>query len=487
MKNIFKSRRFKYGTFATLFVIGFLIAIIIVNIIAGELVKRFPLSVDLTQNKVFELSDESISFLKNLEQEVEVTVMTTKEQYTTSGGYYAQAVAVLEKYPQYSSKVSVKFVDLLKDPSYTTQYPDLQLNTSSILVKSGTKTKKVSVQDLFNIETDQYYGGQTIASSKAEQTLTSAIIGVTNNGEAPKVVLTTGHEETVSAGLASILSANNFEVKEQKLLTEELDNTANIIVMNGPMRDYTADEIKKLDTFLDNGGKLDKTLIYLASSDAPALPNLEAFLKEWGINVGTGVVYETDSAKLATAQNPFFTMVNYTSEDYAAGLAGRNLFVTVPYGKPLTKAYDSLRNITADEILGYGDTSYVYPADADENYKPSTNDVKGPFSAAIRAKKLAYEGSTPHASYVFAFASSLAIDENVTTSTVFSNGQYISALLNEITGTKSSIAIVPKTIGSGSLNINGAQVITIGITFMIVIPLAVLIAGIVIWLKRRNK
>ena len=47
-KSLFKSRKFKYGGFATLFTVIFLVAVVILNVIATALVDRYPLTLDLT-------------------------------------------------------------------------------------------------------------------------------------------------------------------------------------------------------------------------------------------------------------------------------------------------------------------------------------------------------------------------------------------------------------------------------------------------------
>ena len=55
-KNIFNSRRFKHGSLATAMTVGFVAAVVLVNVIVGLLVERFPMNIDLTDNQIFELS-----------------------------------------------------------------------------------------------------------------------------------------------------------------------------------------------------------------------------------------------------------------------------------------------------------------------------------------------------------------------------------------------------------------------------------------------
>ncbi len=486
LKGILQNRRFRYGSFATMLTVGFVAILIVLNLIASLLVDKFPLTLDMTSNNVFGLSQESIDFLKGLDQDVEIKVLAKKEDYLNASDYYAQAITVLDSYQKYSDRIKIDYIDIIKDPSIVSQYPDLSLSSGNILIKSDKRSKKILDSDLFNIEIDYNSYSQYITSSKAEQVLSSAIEYVTAE-RTVLVSLITGHDELESTGLGSILTLNNYDTVSQKILSEDINPDAQFAVINAPMRDYTADEIKRLDAFLDNGGNYGKTLIYFADSDQPVLPNLEAFLEEWGIGVGQGIVYETDNNMLASAQYPFYAFTEFTSSDYTTAIASRDLGVLMAFGKPLTALFEGKGDKTTATLLSYSATSYLYPADAPEGYTPSTDDVKGPFGALIRSQKMRYDGTTPLTSNLLVFSTSVAVDESVTASTVMGNAEYVTEMLNTISDKGTSLNIVAKTVGSKEISVTAAQIIVLGIVFIVLLPLAVLSVGIVVWIKRRNK
>ncbi|MFA9379920.1 MAG: Gldg family protein [Acetanaerobacterium sp.] len=485
-KRLFQSRRFKYGGFATLIAVGFVAAVVILNVIASVLVDRYPLTIDMTKEGIFGLSDQTVNYIKELDQDVDIIVLSNKEDYLNSGDYFAQAITVLDNYQKYSDHIKIQYLDILKDPAIVSQYPELQLTSGDILIKTDKRSKKLATSDLFNTEMDYNYYQEVITSSKAEQVVSSSIEYVTAD-QTILVSLITGHDEIESTGLASILSLNNYDTVSQRILSEDINPDAQFIVVNSPKRDYTPEEIKRLDTFLDNGGNYGKTLLYFAGDDQPALPNLEAFLQEWGIAVGEGTVYETDTNLLASATNPFYAFVNFQGDDYTERLSGRDLNVLMPYGRPLSTIFEAKGNISTETLLSYSDASYLYPADPEEGYAPSTNDEKGPFGALIRGEKTRYDGTTPLTSRVFVFASSMAVDEDFTSITVVGNGEYAVSLLNTVSEKKSGLNIVSKTVGASQISVTAAQGITLGLVFMILLPLAVLVFGIVVWMKRRNK
>ena len=90
------TRKLKYGTMATVITAIVIAIVIIINIIMGVLMKRYPVKLDLTTDKRYELCDETVDFLKNMDKDVEIAVMYPEEtlaQYT----YYNMIPKILEK------------------------------------------------------------------------------------------------------------------------------------------------------------------------------------------------------------------------------------------------------------------------------------------------------------------------------------------------------------------------------------------------------
>ena len=66
--NSFKDKKFKYGGYATLLTAFVLAILIIVNLVVGQI----PFKIDLTENRLFSLSDQTDTILKNLDQEIQI-------------------------------------------------------------------------------------------------------------------------------------------------------------------------------------------------------------------------------------------------------------------------------------------------------------------------------------------------------------------------------------------------------------------------------
>ena len=70
-----KSRKFKYGTLATIFTVIFIIAIILVNVLLGYMTDRFVWEFDMTKEHLFEISEDTKEIIDDLSRDVTITVL----------------------------------------------------------------------------------------------------------------------------------------------------------------------------------------------------------------------------------------------------------------------------------------------------------------------------------------------------------------------------------------------------------------------------
>jgi hypothetical protein len=229
-----------------------------------------------------------------LNKDVTITVLANESEFSSNNEYYKQAYEVLKKYKQNSDKISLNFVDLAVNPTFANQYQGKDHNAGDILVTCGSSVDVLTAEDLFDIQYSYGSYGSSITASKAEQALTSAILNVTSDKK-PLIAFITGHNEGDSSGLTSILEKNGYQTSDVSLLTESIPQDTQVAVFVAPENDLTQDEINKLQTYLTNNGSYGKHLIYFASVKQNTLPNLEDWLRTWGLSVDAGAVVETNS------------------------------------------------------------------------------------------------------------------------------------------------------------------------------------------------
>lgn len=475
-KRWIKTRRQKYLFLSSITTVLILVAIVLVNVLTVYITDRYPVIIDLTPEKVFQLTDQSKEYIENLSAPVSIQVMTSEENFMASGEYYVQAHSVIEQYEKYSDQITLEYVDLLENPSLASAYEDVQIG--DIIVSSGNRSQTLTAYDLFNVESGSYYGNY-ITSSRAEQAMTSAIMNVTSETQVKAGVLT-GHSEQYPDGFVQLLENNNFEVVSVSPATEEIPEDIDVLIWVAPINDPDQDVLDKLDAFLSDNEE--KTLLYFADTTQPVLPRLEAFLEKWGIAVEPNSVIETDNRKIINS-NPYFSTTQIENTELTDTMTDISIPLTMPFARPLDTVFETNMDISTSVLLQSSETTSVIPYESESDLENWTPEEYGPFSLAILSKKSFEDGKT---SQIVAYGSSVSLSDSLLSSGSFSNADYYLSVLNTLTHRENVIAIQSKTLGGQELGLNTAQVFLIGLSFMIAVPIITLGFGMYLWLKRRN-
>lgn len=478
-------RSFKYGSMATAMTALFLVVLVIVNVICSLLVERFPLKLDLTGEKAFELTEESKKILETVKTPVTISLLSSEAEFVAVDDYTAQANEILKNYARLNSNVTVQYEDTVKDPNVLTKYSALSASKNDIIVTSDKRSVKISSTELFNFA--QNSSGYYIASSNAEKRVTSALLAVTSENP-PVVSFLEGHEEKKLTGFEDLLRLNNFEVEKANIAASGLNTNASILVISAPTKDYTDAELQAMESFLYNGGEYGKVILYFADSTAAgSLPNLELFLNDWGIATGEGTVYETNSANVI-GQNSYFTKLQYGDENYSGTLPNStDLFPVINSALPLSALeMDGASNITSKTLLNFYETSAIRPLSATDSWDP-TKEPTGQRPAAVMGLSTALKNSayTIH-SYVVAFGSYSFADSTYLENPTYSNSEYLLHLCNQLLNKDDELTIYAKSLSSSYLNVTAQQSSLIWIMFAFVLPSLVLVYGVYVFIRRRH-
>lgn len=486
--SFLKGKKFKHGLYATGVTIIFVAIVVLVNFLFGLIMDRFPATVDLTEDNIYELSDESVKFTKKLKTPTTFYICMDKSAMKNITAYQEvkQAYEIVKSYPKYNSNIKIEYVDLTKNPSFAQKYSGQTINQYSIIVESDKRFKVLSWTEMSSATQDQTTGQTTGVSLSAEQSVSSALAYVTDE-RVEKVAVLTGHSESESTSLSTLLKSNNYEVSEQDIATSELSEDTTMVVIKAPTVDYTENELKKLDAFLDNNGNFGKTVIYIASSAQPSLPNLEAFLNEWGIQVGTEVVRETDPSNIVPYQGTYLSEIEFASDRFQENLKKDPKLLGISAGfRPLTLAWEEAGNRKATALVETRDSTILMPLDADESFDIDAQ-PKGAYTVAALGERSRYEGTTELKSSVLVLGSEMFFESLFTSISQYSNGDYIINLVNGISGKQESMNISPVNYTTETLNLTQSKLTAMNMIFVILIPLVCVVLGIVIWIRRRNK
>lgn len=497
MKNPFNVRKLKYGGLATAFTAIFIVLVVLLNWGATVLVEKNPLRIDITDDAIFSFSEQTVEYLDTLDQKIKISVLAKEEEFVAYGDetsqlYYQYGIDILshlpaanetiKRYEQYSHNIEVEYVDIVADPTFVSKYPNEQLLQGQIIISSEAtgRYKILNAFDLFYINTEDYS-----VYLNAEKNLTSAIM-VTALEDLVKIQYTTGHNETSSAGLVSLLEQNAYEAEEINLAKDDVDEDTDILLIMAPLVDFTAEELNKIDLFLDNNGNFNRHVVYFAAYNRAATPLLDAFTKEWGITTATSTVLETDSNKYYN-RNPFMNIPSYADEVLSAKYSSLSIGLITPYSVPLYTEFTEKDNRSTEVLLSFTSTAVAMPIDATEDWTIEDATEKGPFDAAVIGKRTTYSGLTELTSTVTVFGSYIMADANALGTTLYANAEYLLDVFNSVSENEIKLNILIKDLGTDPLNMTSAQQNAIGIFFYIAVPVSVLVAGVAIWFIRRNK
>jgi len=254
-----------------------------------------------------------------------------------------------------------------------------------------------------------------------------------------------------------------------------------------PTIDLSESIIRNLEAFLYNNGQYGKFLFYTADATQGSLPDLERFLSEWGIVISDGAVFETYPDRTYQFQ-PFYPIALYESGKFTDMLRDPSMPFLMPLSKPMELLFTSRDGYFVETLLYFSETSGVRPSDAGEVFNAEQATRFGPMPALMTSGFFARSADGAELSSTIIISSSTAMLDGIALqNTSLNNAEYLLNLLSDILGRENTINIQPKSLAGRTLGITSAEASTLGIVLIGIIPLAILLTGVILWLVRRYK
>ena len=479
-----KNNSLKLNTLFGILIAALVLITFLLNAVMFTLSQRYPLSTDLNANAAYHVGEDTKAVLDMVTDDLELYVLSAKEDLS-GNSYLTQVQKILEEYPKHSGHIRLTYIDYVSDPTFAANYPNLELSTGDVLIVGPESVKQVPLASMFNYTYDAS-GSLTVLSSRAEEAVTSGIVSVISPDPVRIAFLAGSGVSEDTDALRSILSDNNFKVEQANLVSDDFSRY-DILLLLAPTSDLSEDSLKKLDSFLYNDGEYGKMLLYSADVNQPELPNVAAFLREWGIEVGDGAVFETEGSH-AYSYQPYYPLVEYRDETFRDLLKDSTNPVLMPLSRPLSALFSYRNNRTVTELLSFYDTSGVRPSDADDTFTASQATVRGPMPAMLLSTmQIAKADGETGKSNVLVCASTSALGASAVSNTSLNNANYLVTVFNRLFERENAVSIEAKSLAGNLLGISTAAASTWGIVLCVVIPLLILGAGIAIFLSRRHK
>ncbi len=433
-------------------------AIVILGLI-NVLGSRYGNKWDLTANKRFTLSDQSIKVAESLPGPIKATAFfqNSDPSKTTFEG-------VLSDYASRSNgKLTYEFIDPDQQPSVANQMGIRQYETT--VLSMGDKKQNIA--------------------GTGEQEITTALIKLTR--PAKKVYFTTGHGERDTAGfdrgdygqVKQAMERDNFTVSTINLVaTRAVPDDADELVIAGPTNPFLPDEMQALQAYVSNGGRV----IFLLAPGSKA--DFSDILKQWDVKVTGNPVYDPGSAlqdpgvPVVSPPYPFHAttkdlglatfFVNPTNFDTPAQSPSGSFVV------PLAKTTDrSWSESSQQEVQS-------------RQVKLDEQDEKGPVNLAVAIEQDVPGTQPVRTSRIFLvgapdFVSNQALSLNVPAGNL---DLFLNAA-NWLADQSDLVSIRPKDTVNQSLLMTESQLNLMFLVTVLLIPLGVLVAGTAVWWTRR--
>lgn len=462
-------KHFSFGAYSSGMVAVAVAVVVVANMMIGQLPSTWT-AIDVTSQKLYSLTDTTKEFLKTLKEDVTLYVLVNEEQQDTLLGQ------TLERYEDSSDHITVTYVDPTVNPRFASQYTSSTVYINSVIVESAQRSKVVSYYDMYESTTDYYTYETTTTGYDGEGQITSAIDYVTST-DLPMVYMTEGHgEAALSSAVKSSLEKENVEYSSVTLMNvDAVPEDASCLVIYAPEKDFNSDDKDKVIAYLEQGGKV----IFVSGNVEESMPNCQEILDYMGITLAEGFVVETNRNNYY--QNGLYLLPEVSYSTYTSGIYG-NYVVFAPYSQGFVVPEDS-DTISYDSFLSTSEDAYAKVNLNSSTVEKEEGDIDGPFALGVEAEKTLEEGTAT----LVAYACNQMFEDSVSSVSSGANQAMFVNTISAFVDHEVSSAVPVKSYEVSYVTVTQSNVVWIGLIVTIILPVGSLVAGFVIWFRRRRK
>lgn len=469
----FSKKHIKNGSYSMTMTVVFIAVVIVINMIVGELPSKYT-EIDVSGQKLYSIGDETKELLSELEKDV------TIYQIAQSGGEDEVITSLLKKYEDESEHIKVEQKDPVVNPKFASEYTTDNLSANSLIVTCGDRSKVIDYNNMYESDIDyQTYSYQTTGFD-GEGQITSAI-GYVTSENLPILYTLTGHGETeLGSTMKEGIEKANMEIKSLNLVSEgSVPEDADCLFIGSPSTDISSDEKDAILEYLENGGKA----MIFSDYNENKMENFDEILANYGLERTEGIVFEGDSQHYAM-QMPYYILPDVGSAEAVSGMSSDGYMVLAPFAQGIVQADDVRSTVVVNSLLSTSDQAYSKSNLSSGSLEKEDGDTDGPFDVGVSVTENVDDKETK---LVYYSASSL-LDTQVNQMVSGGNEKLVMESLKWMVDTEETVTVsIPsKSLQVSSLMIPGYDAIFWKICVMGVIPGFFLVAGFVVWFKRRR-
>jgi ABC-type uncharacterized transport system involved in gliding motility auxiliary subunit len=453
LQRVLTGRSTRYGSNALILSVATIGIVVLVNYFSNRYHKRF----DATEDNLHTLSPQSIQFLGELDREIEVIGVYP------GGQAQEQFEQWLDEYRTHTDLLQYSTVDPIRQPGEADRL-GWDAYGGGLLVRQDTRSQQVTTPD--------------------EQDITSALLKVSR--DVSKVIyFVTGHNEPdptdyAQAGygqIGALLEKNNYQIQTLNLVVAEaVPADAGIIVIAGPQTPLLEEEKGRLISYLSAGGK---ALILIDPGEEAT--GINDVLAPWEVRFENKLVVDL---RLSLPGEPITPVIDrYQFSQITKDLG--QVALVLPLAAPIEGPAMGELGVTFTPLAMTSEQSWAETnmEEAQEARYDEGSDLLGPLTLLASLEAPAADAADEMTRLVLVgdtdFLRNEVLDQ-------VPNGQFL--LLNAVNWLaeeESLIAIGPKTNAQRRVQMNLVQEGAVCFGSLILIPAMIVVAGVVVWLRRR--
>ena len=465
-KKFHRQLRLQGASFAVLF-------LIFIGLLAW-LSTRYYWQSDWTAAGRHTLSPASIALLAELKEPITITAFARQSQLQATRRHITELVG---RYQQHKKDINLSFID-----------PDM--------APDRVRREGISMDGEMVVE---FQGRKRHVQQLSEQEFSNALHQLAR-AEERKVVFLEGHGERNPDGGANHdygsfgeqLRNKGLQIVRHNLsATPELPANTALVVIASPQTDLFPGEVRLLQDYVAQGGNL----LWLAEPEGRA--QLDPLAAQLGLSFHPGTVVDPTTQLLGIDNAACAVVVEYPAHAIVDGLASVTLF---PFAAALD-ASTPAAGWSATPILRTVPRAWTETGDLQAGVVQydSESDIVGPLNLAVAMQR---QRPASKDDVIGAMANAADHDEiGEQRVVVLGDGDFISnaylgnganlelgeRLINWLSHDDALIAIPPKVAMDTRLEMSVWASAMYGFGFLLLLPGGLVIAGIVIWLKRRKR
>ncbi len=455
-KSSLKRKSLLYGSNILIIILLVLLIIVAANVLFIKLQLRY----DLTQGKIYSLSEQTIDVLKNLKDDIYV------KAFATDGPQSSSIEDKLKMYRFHSKHFKYEIIDPNKNPGLARKYN---------IVEDGTIVF-------------EYKGKEEKITLATEEEITNAIIKITRE-KSKEICFLKGHgeadpENSDKQGASMIkeaLKKIGYKTKRISIAEEgKIDDSCNILVVAAPKTELFDKEIEIIDKFIKEG----KSVLFLFEPGSS--PKLAKLIEKYGIKVDDDVIVDPISRVLSG--DPLVPIIQeYSFHEITKNF---NIAAVFPFSRSVSKLKPEPENCIVTEVAktskaAWGEVDFDKEIATKKITFNKDRDKPGPLSVLTVSEFTIKKGKNKEKTARIAVFGDSDFMRN---SFIGTSGNENLALntFNWLSQEEDLISITPKSSKSSLLMMTPSQGKLVFFVSIVLLPLFFFILAFIVWIRRRS-